>query len=238
MLKIFLASAMGLALVSALPALELSLHSGCTSFGLGELNRANAQFTGYAKYARSQDLRSGLVVGADALSAPADGLQFGLRAEAMQSEEAENRSDKGGLGTTDVVDQAALTTVLLGVRASTLRSGMNLGLGAWAGYGYATLQQHCGLNPNQAVQDGLFMGSLPVAELEATLAYGLGHGFSLSVLGGWRWANAGALYDDTHHALLDNGQAWNHGLGDPAGRIPLDLDYSGVSAQGSVSYSF
>jgi hypothetical protein len=128
-----------------------------------------------------------------------------------------------------------LSTLLVGVRANSgpVLKGLTLGLGAWAGYGYATLDQRQTLSDSFYVQSGLFMGTMPVAELESSVNYSLGHGLSLSFLGGWRWANAGLLYDGTHHALADTGQYVING--DDRG---IDLDYSGITGQGSVSYSF
>ena len=233
MRKSILGALAGLSLAGALPALDLSLHGGYTSFNMGELNAANAKLIGYSAKPYSQPLDSGIVVGADLCGAtPQPWLQWGLRTEFMQSNLAETKSIYVYYFT--FTDQATLSDLLVGAKASqTLAGGLDLGLGLWAGYGYATLQQHSARNG--IAQDGLYMASLPVAEFESSLAYRLGSHLKLSLSGGYRWANVGYLYNGDHAALYDNAVYWYYS---GSWRSPIDVDYSGVTGQGSVSYSF
>ena len=239
MRKILLAIALGMAFTSSLPALDLSFHGGYTSFAMGDLNRANASLVGYDAEPYSQPIQSGFVVGADLCSPLAgapDWLQVGARYEYLQSNSAELKNDSGGggIGNVDFTDQAKLNNFLVGCKASApfALPGLTAGLGAWAGYAYATLDQHS-TQYNSPLQSGLFMGSLLVAELETSLGYSVGKRIHLDFTGGWRWADAGYLYDDTHKPLYDALQIYEMST-----NAPVNVDYSGLTAQGSVSYSF
>jgi hypothetical protein len=245
MRKTLLAAALGLAMTSALPALDLAVHSGYTSFSLSELNRSNAWLVGYEANPYAGAVKSGVVVGAD-LTVPFNAwLKAGLRTEMMQSNRAETKSNVHGTAgvqsppDTCFTDQAGLSTLLVGGSSDfpTDIKGLDLGLGAWVGVGYATLQQHVTLNTSsRPYEDGLYMGSLPVAEVESSVSYGLGQHIRLNFTGGWRWADAPALYDDTHQPFYGNGAYWiNNGS---SGLGAANLDYGGVTAQGSVSYGF
>lgn len=214
---------------ATLPALDLAVHAGYTSFNLGELNRANASLLGEFADGHSQPLNSGALIGTDLTQASTlPWLNFGLRAEAMQSDFAEIKTDSGYY---DYSDQARLSDLLVGAKITTPAAlGLKLGLALWAGYGYAELQQNDFVS---YLQSGLFMGSLPVAEVETSLGYDLGSRIHLAFTGGWRWANAGYLYDDQHKPLYDNGKVWYS-----QGNFPINVDLSGITAQGSISYSF
>jgi hypothetical protein len=237
MRKILLAAALGLAFTSSLPALDLSFHGGYTSFAMGDLNRANAGLVGYDGQPYSQPIQSGFVVGADLCSplqgAP-DWLHLGLRYEYLQSNLAELKNAGGGIGDVDFTSQAKLNNLLVGAKASApfVLNGLSLGLGAWAGYGYATLDQHSRqfISP---IQTDLFMKSLLVAELESSIVYKIGRRISLDFTGGWRWADAGWMYNDDHVTLYDALQIYEMST-----KSPVNVDYSGLTAQGSVSCSF
>jgi hypothetical protein len=237
MRKILLATALGLAFTSTLPALDLSFHGGYTSFAMADLNRANASLVGYEAEPYSQPIQSGFVVGAD-LCSPLPGapewLQLGLRYEYLQSNLAELKNDSSGIGNVDFTDQAQEHNFLVGGKATApfILQGLTAGLGAWAGYAYATLDQHATMN-NSPLQSGLFMGSMLVAELETSVGYSLGKRIHLGLTGGWRWADAGYLYDDAHQPLYDSLQIYEMSV-----KAPVNVDFSGLTAQGSVSYSF
>jgi hypothetical protein len=230
MRKIYLAAAAGLALASALPALDLSVHGGYTTFNMHDVNQGNAELIGYHGTGTSAPINSGVVVGADLCGATAlPWLKMGLRAETMMSNLAVTQDSSQP---DYITEQANLSDLLVGVEASSSQGpGFSLGLGAWAGYGYATLQQD---DRDQSLnQSGLFMGSLPVVEGEIKAAYLLGQHLSFSLTGGYRWADAGTLYDDQHQPLYATGPLWWSGYARPVG-----ADYSGITGQGSVSYSF
>jgi len=238
MRKTLLAIALGLAFTSSLPALDLSFHGGYTSFAMADLNHANASLVGYEAEPYSQPIQSGFVAGADLCSplpgAP-DWLQVGLRYEYLQSNTAELKNDNtNGVGDVDFTDQARLNNLLVGGKASVpfALKGMTAGIGAWAGYGYAELDQHAKMD-NSPIQAGLFMGSLLVAELETSIGYNIGKRIHLDFTGGWRWADAGFLYDDTHQPLYNALDIYENSL-----NTPVNVDYSGATAQGSVSVSF
>jgi hypothetical protein len=245
MRKTLLAAAFGFAMTSALPALDLAVHGGYTSFSMSELNRSNAWLVGYDANPYSQAIHSGSVVGADLTVPVNDWLKAGLRAELMQSNQAEIKSNvdgSAGVSTPDTcfTDQAGLDTLLVGGSTAfpTGIRGLDLGLGGWVGVGYATLQQHVTLDTSGTpYESGLYMGSIPVVELESSLSYGIGGAVRLTFTGGWRWADAPALYDDTHQPYYGNGDYWNNN-GSGTGIGAANLDYGGVTAQGSVSYGF
>lgn len=230
MRKTFLAAVTALSLASALPALDISVHGGYTTFNMHDVNQGNAEFVGYygSGSGYSQPIDSGFLVGADLTGPTAyPWLTAGLRGEFMMSNLAETK-----LNTYSFTDRANLSDLLVGLQASSNQgSGFSLGLGAWAGYGYATLTQNsltAGLS-----QDGLFMGTLPVAEAEMKATYRLGQHIGLTLSGGYRWADAGYLYDDQHHYLFATGQNYWGGY-----ILPISVDYSGITGQGSISYSF
>jgi hypothetical protein len=229
MRKTILAAMLGLSFTAALPALDLSLHGGYTSFNMSEVNRANAELIGYGGNGYSEPIQSGFVVGADLTLPAARGwLQAGLRTEYLLSNLAETKGMAYGM---EVTDRAALSDLLVGLKGST-GGALSLGLGVWAGYGYATYDQR-DLGHSLAQQSGLYMGSLPVAEFEGTVAYSLGQHIRLNFTGGYRWADAVYLYDDTHRPLAESGMSWWL-----ARNYPVNVDYSGVTGQGSVSYLF
>jgi hypothetical protein len=228
MRKTILAAVLGLAMTGSLPALDLALHGGYTSFNMGSLNRANSELIGYGGDGYSRPIESGVVVGAD-LTIPTgySWLQAGLRTEFMQSNMGETKADSYNFS---ITDQAALSDLLVGLKASTSGT-LSLGLGAWFGYGYATLNQ---VDFNNSVgQSGLYMQSLPVTQLEGRMDYHLGQHLKLSLTGGYRWAFAEAIYDDQHHPLLENGNLWWWG-----NAVPVSVDFGGITGQGSISYSF
>src|ERR1700758_5124614 len=157
MRKTILAALLGLSFTGALPALDLSLHGGYTSFNMSEVNRSNSALIGWYRVGYSEAIQSGFVVGADlALPTAQSWLQLGLRTEFMQSNLAETKSTNlGG----SITDRGTLSDLLVGLKAST-DGALSLGLVVWAVYGYATYDQK---DPNQILsQSGLFMGSLPV----------------------------------------------------------------------------
>lgn len=229
MRKILMAACLA-AFSAGLPALDFSLHGGYTTLDMGELNHANASLMGYNGDGNAPAVQSGVVLGADLTQATAlPWLRVGLRLETLQSNLSEIKIDGGSYCFSD---QAALSDLTLGLQTSASGpAGLRIGLVGWLGYGYATLKQRD--LAGGYVQSALFMGSLPVAEAEVSLAYDLGKRVHVSLNGGWRWANAGYLYDDTHQALVNNDFYFSNST-----MTPINVDYSGVTGQGSVSYSF
>jgi hypothetical protein len=224
-------AATSLGLAAQTQALSLEPHAGYTTVNMSDLNKGNDALYGWYATGSAEHVHDGLVAGLDLIIPVSDSLDFGVRGEWLQTNQTQDIYWNGGT-TFGWADQGTLSSALLGLRGRTpfIAKGLELGLGAWAGYGYATMKQD---NISGDVQDGLFMGSLWVAELEGSLHYSVSKRISVGFTGGWRWANAGALYDDTHKPLVEAGQYWENSL-----YFPVSVDFSGISAQGSVSYSF
>jgi hypothetical protein len=220
-----------------LAALSLEPHAGYTTVSMGDLNRANDAVYGYWGVGPSVRMTNAVVAGLDLMQAVdgVPGLSLGLRGDWLQTNLAQTTNVDPYTPSNDfsMTDQGNLSSLLLGGKLSApfLLNGLDLGLGAWLGYGYATLSQRVS---KATLEDGLFMGSLWVGQLEGSLRYSVAKHISLAFTGGWRWANAGSLYDDQHHALYDSIQYWHGGNR----RALSDADFSGISAQGSVGYSF
>ena len=249
MSKTILAAALGLALRSALPAqlVDVNVHAGYTTFAMGDLNSANNSLWGYNMGYPAYNgyyyygIDRGVVAGVDLTTSrflPVQGLVWGLRSEAMQSNLAEFKADNVppySIGA-QYTDRATLTTVLVGGKYSLpfVTDGLSLGLGAWAGGGYGVLDQHAtqDLTGPYSIQNGVFSAMLPVAELESSVDYKLGSHVSVSLSGGWRWADAPQVKNGGE-ALYNNWQKWYN-----ATKSPVNVDFSGATAQGSVSYSF
>ncbi|HXB97930.1 MAG TPA: hypothetical protein VNZ54_07745, partial [bacterium] len=97
-----------------------------------------------------------------------------------------------------------------------------------------TLDQHVGYSQNnRPLSNGIYGALLPVAEAEASLRYSLGARVTLSASGGWRWADAPSLKDSAGTPYDDDLHLWEYGT-----KAPVNVDYSGVTAQGAVSVSF
>ena len=233
MKNLFLAALLAIGSLAGAQAWALTLepYAGYTSVNMTQVNRANDDIWGWENVGYSRHVDSGLIAGLNALAPANAWLDLGVRAEWMQTNQGELYYGYN-TSTFKATDQGTLSNLLVGgrIHAPYLFTGMDLALGAWAGYGYATLNQK---DPSGDIQDGLFMGSLLVEELETTVKYGLPHHLSLAFTGGWRWANAGQMYDDQHKALYDSANLWENSV-----KAPANVDYSGITAQGSVSYGF
>jgi hypothetical protein len=233
MKKMTLAALAVLLNAAPLAAIDLNFHAGYTTLAMRDLNRMNDAIYGYEGVGRSDHLDNGMVLGLDATTPleAAPWLALGLRGEWLHSNQGRMDQDYDDQ---HVHDLASLTSLLFGGKAQEpfLIDGLQLGLSAWLGYGFATLYQDAS-DPNQVLQSGLFMGSLMVGELEGSLTYALGPQVSVAFSGGWRWASAGPLYDDQHKPLVDGAQALRN---QPAG--PVDIDFSGATARASISLHF
>lgn len=221
-------------------AVDLGVHAGYTSFAMGQVNRANAYNSGWSGVQYAQDIDSGYVVGIDETSSrltPWNWLSVGLREEYMQSNQAENKSTAPGGNGLDYTDQATLTDALVGIKATTpfRDSNFTLGAGAWVGYGYGALEQRVHYDDGSGavfMQGGLFGADILVGELESTISYRIGSRIGLNFTGGWRWADA--PYATSHgKPLYDALQYWLNGY-----KLPVNVDFSGATAQGGVSLTF
>jgi len=228
-----------LALASAAHAglVDLNLHAGYTSLSMGELNHSNAMLMGWDGAPYAEELNSGIVVGLDATTKHLirlPWLELGLRAETLRSNQAEMRNWPGNVSSV-YTDVASLSSLLVGAKASApfAVSGLSLGWGAWVGYGYAELDQHVSDTTRPPIQSGVFTAYILVAELESTLSYAVTDRISLNATGGWRWADAPKMKDGNNTDLLDAEQYWENNY-----LTSVNVDYSGATFQGSVSYSF
>jgi len=215
---------------------DLNLHAGYTSLSMGDLNHSNAVFMGWDGIPYSEDINSGIVVGLDATTARLTRLPWldlGLRVETLRSNQAEMKNSPIGLEN-DYTDVASLTSLLVGAKASApfLAEGLDLGTGVWLGYGYAELDQHVNYTLRPPVQSGVFTNEIPVAEWETTLTYALASRIKVSFTGGWRWADAPKVWAGKTD-LWDAEAWWDHSI-----QTPVNVDYSGVTCQGSITYAF
>lgn len=219
--------------------LDVTPQAGYTTFSMGELNRANSSLHGYDMAGTQDDLDNGFVAGLDLTTSRLlglNGLSWGLRMEYLQSNQAENKDPS--TYHFDYTDQATLTNALLGgtYNASVAGSGLSLGLAAWIGAGHAVLNQNVSLNvysTSDPIQSGSFSANVLVGELEARAAYQLGKRIGLAVSGGWRWADATQV-SSGGTPLYNNLQYWYYN----SSTSPVNVDFSGATLKGSVSYSF
>jgi hypothetical protein len=216
---------------------DLSAHAGFTSLSMGNFNKANSAFWGWSGVGHVNELDSGFIVGLDATTKRLtrfDWLDLGLRGEYLQSDLAVNDSLASGGNKSYVSDQANLGGLLIGAKAEApfVDDRLTAGLGLWAGMGYATMAQAVGYSQS-ALSNGVYTTYLPVGEAEASLRYRLGSRWSLTASTGWRWADAASLKDSRGVPLYQDLQLWKYGV-----KSPLNVDYSGATAQGAASYSF
>jgi hypothetical protein len=219
--------------------MDVSVHAGYSTVSMGQLNRSNAALWGWDTSGYWGDLNSALVTGVDLTThrfSPWSALAWGLRAEYLLTNQAVVYMP----GDNRYSDQGSLSSVLLGAKASApfVIDGLTAGLGAWVGYGIAVMDQHVDAVSPQApngalLSGGSYKGGLLVGELEGSLSYPLSKRVSLSLSGGWRWADAGALKDGNGTPLYDDLQLWQFGR-----KMPVDIDFSGAISRASVSFSF
>ena len=247
MRKTLLAAVVAVGLVGTAQAglLDVNVHAGYTTFAMGDLNTANDNLLGYPMFGRSAHVENGIVAGADFTTRrllPLTGLAWGLRTEYMQSNTGEYADAAYSGGTTyqtgvNFTDQATLSNVLLGGTYAVpfVADGLTLGLGAWIGGGHAVLNQNVTKNvsnPPYRIQSGSFSADIPVAEAEGTLTYKLASRVSLSLSGGWRWADAAQVKSGSS-ALVNNWLRWYSAV-----NSPVNVDFGGITGQGSVGVSF
>lgn len=241
MRKTLLAAALVLAGPLAALGLDVTPHAGYTTFNMGDFNAFNDAIAGWGMLPYHQHVDNGFVAGLDFtthrfLGTP--NAAWGLRTEYLQSNLSEFKDPVQDL--ICFTDQATLGTALLGAELSAplAMDGLSLGLGAWAGYGHAVLNQHRTFYqagpPAYAfpVQSGSFSAEIPVAELEARATYKVTHAISLSFNAGWRWADAPQM-SSGGETLANNLQLWWYDT-----QTPVNVDFGGATAQGSASFSF
>jgi hypothetical protein len=221
----------------AAQTVDVSVHGGYTSFSMQDINHSNAMLIGWNLVPGNTDIKDGMIIGADFTHA-LGAFSLGLRTEYLQSNLAELKNDASAMGIGLVMtDQASLSNALLGgsYRAPWVAEGLTLGLGAWLGCGYGVINQdkaYCQSGWTDKIQSGAFSSTLLVAELEATVSYALGARTAFSLSGGWRWADAPQVTSDGE-ALSNGVELMKKGV-----KAPVNADFGGATAQGSVSYSF
>jgi hypothetical protein len=239
MKHLILAAALAALGTSAHAALiDVSAHAGYTTLSLGDFNNGTSAMWGWDGDGFQQTIHSGYVVGLDACTQRLthwDWLSLGLRGEYLQSNEGQVNEPSGGYY---FQNMGTLTSLLVGGKFSLPSSvpGLELGLGAWIGGGYATMSQSAaftsGYSFSAPIQSGLFDGELLEGQLEGTMKYALNQRVSLVLTGGWRWADAPELKDGSTPLCSPE----SYTFGGPA--APVNVDFSGATAQGSVGYSF
>jgi hypothetical protein len=220
--------------------LDLSVHGGFTTVNMSGVNQSNDKLWGWSIEGGEQTpLSTGFVVGLDATTrrlSPWSWLVPGLRVEYLQTNPGLLVMQSGATADDYVLNKGSLTSALLGVQtdAPFLADGLRAGLGAWGGYAYGTLSQRItaqdGTDP---MQQGLYMAGLFQAELEGSLNYQLPWHMKLQASAGWRWADAPQMKDDQGVPLGDNLEHYRNGT-----NFPVNVDFSGATASGGVSYSF
>ena len=218
--------------------LDVSAHGGYTTLSLDDFNRATSALWGWDGDGFQQTIHSGYVVGLDVCTrhlTRLDWLSVGLRGEYLQSNEGQVNEPSGHYY---VQNMGTLSSILVGGKFSLPSSvpGLQLGLGAWIGGGYATMGQAVAYAPgysfSRKIQSGLFIGDLLEGQLEGSLKYALSSRVGLSFNGGWRWADAPQLKNGGTPLYYHESYLFG---GSPA---PVNVDYSGATAQGSVDFAF
>lgn len=240
MRKAVLAAVLSAVAVGPLNAdiLEITPHAGYTSVSMGQFNHYNDVMWGWDGDGYNRVLSSAYVVGLDVTThrlTPWEWLDLGVRGEYLDTNLGEMNEPSAQL---DYTDQGSLSSAEVGatVDAPTSLGGLHLGLGAWIGAGYGTMEQNVRLNTNKSpaapVSDGLFTATNLVGELEGSLKYMITPKLSLSFTGGWRWADMGVM--KSHGTpLTEMENTWLEWTNNP-----VNVDFSGVTAQGALTYGF
>jgi|GEM_PF-1292874 hypothetical protein len=227
--------------------LDLGFHAGYTSVSMADLNHANAATYGWYPSDHTDSLSSGYVLGLDLTSrhlTRLDWLKLGLRGEYLRTNPAEMDSiHRIGINSSrlDYVDQGNMAGALVGasVSAPFIAERLDLAFGAWFGGAYGTMAQGVSFNggkgstASSAPSNGVYTSMYAVGELESTLSWRLNGRLSLDFSGGWRWADAGNMKDDKGTALYDTLQYWQFNR-----KTPVNVDFSGLSAQGGLKAAF
>jgi hypothetical protein len=218
--------------------IDVDAHAGYTTLSLGDFNKATSAFWGWDGDGAQQTIHSGYVVGVDACTQRLthwDWLSLGLRGEYLQSNEGQVNEPSGGYY---FQNMGTLTSLLVGGKFALPSSlpGLELGLGAWIGGGYATMSQSAAYTSNyhfnRTIQTGLFDGELLEGQLEGSLRVALSPRVGLAFTGGWRWADAPELKDGA--TVLCVPESYTFG----GAYAPVNVDFSGATAQGAVDFTF
>jgi hypothetical protein len=239
MRKILLAALLAAAACGTARAglLDLSAHAGYTTVAMGSFNKYNDKFWGYDSSGSNSDITNGYVVGLDAsthrLTPP--WLALGLRGEYLQTNEARLDDTASNIYYNNM---GTLTSLLVGAKIDAPGGpwGVDLGLGAWVGAGYGTMDQFNANSQSGPVQSGVYSGISLQGELEGSLTYHLSQRLGFQFTGGWRWADFSSL-GDGGQPLYEQGP-YNGIYSAQRSLNPVNVDFSGATAQGSVNVSF
>jgi hypothetical protein len=229
--------ASGLTLSLRADAIDLSAHAGYTTVGMGSFNKYNEKFWGYDSSGGVSDITNGYVVGLDASTHRLTGpwLALGLRGEYLQTNEAQLNDTAS---TIYFNNMGTLSSLLIGAKIDATGGplGLDLGLGAWIGGGYGTMGQFNAMSHSGPVQSGVYSGTCLQGEFEASVGYHLSPRIGFQFTGGWRWADFTSL-SDGGQPLYEQGPY--NGIYSPQKALnPVNVDFSGATAQGSVNLSF
>jgi hypothetical protein len=239
--------------------LTFSVEAGYTTVSMADLNGSNAALWGWYDTSAGHygAIHDGAVIDLDLMASQwtsYPGLEVGLRAEYLRTGTSELQVTNAQAiqsGFNDLVwfnmtDNGTLMSGLvgLGFTGPTIFPGLTLGLHGWAGPGFARINQDVtlyhylsGHGPQPAT--GIYEGMCFEGQLESTLGYQLLSNFSVSVTGGWRWADVGGVTDNTGRALYENLPAL--GFYQPYSHYslaPVNIDFSGATAKFSADYNF
>jgi hypothetical protein len=234
--------------------LTFSVQAGYTTVSMTDLNRSNAAMWGYfdTNSGMVRPLHDGMVVDLNLMASqwtPYPWLELGLRAEYLQTGTSEllvtdEHPPDNNATLFDLQDQGSMLSGLVGIGISgpTFLPGLNLGLHGWAGPGFARITQNVDYSTNLsgAVQpnSGIYSGLCLEGQMECSLSYQVASAVSLSFSGGWRWANVGGVQDSNGKALYEIMPALGYySSGNPT-LSPVNIDFSGATAKGSVDFNF
>jgi hypothetical protein len=239
--------------------LTFSVEAGYTTVSMADLNGSNAALWGNfdTNAGHYGAIHDGAVIDLNLMASqwtPYPGLEVGLRAEYLRTGTAELQLTNveaiaGGFNDLvwfNMTDTGALMSGLVGLGFSgpTLIPGLNLGVHGWAGPGFARITQdvtyyHYLSGEGPQPSSGIYESMCLEGQLEGTFSYQVASGLSLSFTGGWRWADVGGVTDNKGRALYENlpALAFHQPYGRPS-LAPVNVDFSGATAKGSVDFNF
>jgi hypothetical protein len=248
---------LGLGLLSAsgyADVIDFTPYAGYTTVNMTDVNKAAAQSVGLWRYEMVEDPSSGFsytntdvnsawIVGGDFLSGrltPCKSLSLGLRVEYLATNTADDTLSVGGQQALDIKESGTLSSFLLGGRYQLpgAEYGLNLSVGAFGGLGYATMMQSFSLIPDNDTMHNLYDGEGFVGDLDLRLDWTIPgvKWLHLDAQGGYRYASLGDLQS--------NGNAMGGPLDEffsfakVGNTSAVDVDFSGLTAQGGLSVTF
>ncbi|HXC62881.1 MAG TPA: hypothetical protein VNZ67_00920 [bacterium] len=236
--------------------LTLSVEAGYTTVNMSDLNGSNAAMWGYydTQMGHYGAIHDGAVIDLNLMAStwtPYPWLEIGLRAEYLRTGTSELQvtnvliAPQGYLPWYNFTDTGSMVSGLLGFGFSgpTNVPGLNLGVHAWAGPGFGRITQQVtlyhDLSGGPQPSTGIYSGQCIQEQLEFNASYQVASNLSFSFSGGWRWADLGGVKDSSGRALYEIMPAL--GFSAPYGvknLAPVNVDFSGATASGGVSYSF